>query len=74
MDYLPLARALAIGLPYALGAIFLTSLYQAMGNYVTEVPYHRVGGALWFVKILIFAYFLELSSADYFPQCVWALV
>ena len=49
MEYLPLARALAIMRPYALGTIFLASLYQAMGKYVTEVPYHMVGGALWFV-------------------------
>ena len=51
MEYLPLARALAIGRPYALGTIFLASLYQAMGKYVTEVSYHRVGGAFWFVQI-----------------------
>ena len=43
MKYLPLARVLAIGQPYALGTIFLASLYQFMGKYVTEVPYHRVG-------------------------------
>ena len=46
MEYLPLAKALAIGRLYALGTIFLASLYQVMGKYVTEVPYHRVGGAL----------------------------
>ena len=68
MEYLPLAKALAIGLPYALGTIFLASLYQAMGKYVTEVPYHRVGGALKFVQIWLFAYFLELSGADSFPS------
>ena len=51
MDYLPLARAFAIRRPYALDIIFLASLYQAMGKYVTKVPYHRVGGALWFLKI-----------------------
>ena len=49
MEYLPLARALAIGRPYALGTIFMASLYQAKGKYVTEVPYDRVGEALWFV-------------------------
>ena len=49
MEYLSLARALAIGWPYALGIIFLASLYQAMGKYVIEVSYHRVGGALWFI-------------------------
>ena len=46
MEYLPLVRALAIRQLYALGAIFLASLYQVMGKYVAEVPYHRVGGAL----------------------------
>ena len=46
MKYLPLARALAIGRPYALGTILLASLYQSMGKYVSELPYQRVGGAL----------------------------
>ena len=46
MEYLPLARAFSIGRPYALGTIFLASLYQALGKYLTKVPYHRVGGAL----------------------------
>ena len=64
MKYLPLAKALAIGRPYALGTIFLASLYQAMCKYVIEVPYHRVGGALWFVQILFFAYLAKLSSVD----------
>ena len=68
MEYLPLDRALAIGRPYVLGTIFLASLYQAMGKYVTEVPYHRVGRALWFEQIWIFAYFLELSGADSSPS------
>ena len=63
-----MARALAIGRPYALGTIFLTSLYQAMGKYVTKIPYHKVGGAIWFVQILLFAYFPMLSSADSFPS------
>ena len=67
-EYLPLARAFAIERPYALCTIFLASLYQAMGKYVTEVPYHRVGRALWFVQIWLFAYFLELSSVDSFPS------
>ena len=68
MEYLPLPRALAIGRPYTLGTIFLASLYQAMGKYVTEVPYHRVGRALWFVQTWLFAYFPELLGADSFPS------
>ena len=39
LEYLPMARALAIGLPYALGTIPLASLYQTMGKYVSELPY-----------------------------------
>ena len=66
MEYLPLARALAIRRPYSLVTIILASLYQSMGKYVSEIPYQRVGGALWFVQIWIFAYFLELSGVDYF--------
>ena len=62
------ARALAIGLPYSLGTILLASLYQYMGKYVSEIPYQRVRGALWFVQIWLFAYFPELSSVDSFPS------
>ena len=51
MEYLPLARALAIGRPYALGTNILASVYQSMGKYGSELPYLRVGGALWFVYI-----------------------
>ena len=68
MEYLPLAKALAIGWPYAFGTILLASLYQSMGKYVSEIPYQRVGGALWFVQIWLFAYFLELSGVNYFPS------
>ena len=68
MEYLPLARALAIGRPYALGTILLTSLYQSMGKYVSELPYQRVGKALLFVQICFFAYFIELLGVDSFPS------
>ena len=68
MEYLPLARALAIGGPYALGTILLASLYQSMGKYVSEMPYKRVGGSLWFVQIWLFAYFPKLSGVDSFPS------
>ena len=39
-----------------------------MGKYVTEVPYDRVRGALWFVQISLFAYFPEISSVDSFSS------
>ena len=68
MEYLPLARALAIGRPYALGTILLASLYQSMGKYVSEIPYQRVGGALWFVQIWLFANFLGQPGVDSFPS------
>ena len=71
MEYLPLARALAIRQPYVLGTIFLASLYQAMGKYVTEVPYYKVEVALWFVHIWPFAYLPELSGVDSFPLYVF---
>ena len=35
---------------------------------MTEVPYHRVGEALWFVQVWIFAYFPELLDTDSFPS------
>ena len=66
MEYLPLAKALAIGRLYALCTIFLASLYQAIGKYVTKVPYPRVGGALRFIQIWRFAYFPKLSGVDSF--------
>ena len=68
IEYLPLARALAIGKPYALGTILLASLYQSIGKYVSELPYQRVEGALWFVQIWLFAYFPKLSGVDSFPS------
>ena len=40
MKYLPLAKALALGRPYALGTILLASIYQAMSKYVFDEPYH----------------------------------
>ena len=68
MEYLPLAKALAIRHPYALCTIFLASLYQAMGKYVTKVSYYRVGGVIWLVHIWIFANFPELLGVDSFPS------
>ena len=61
MDYLPLAKTLALDRPYALGTLPLASIYRAMNKYVFDKPYHRVGGALWFVQMWLFAYFLEIS-------------
>ena len=74
MEYLPLVRALAIGWPYALSTILLASLYQSMGKYVSEIPYQRVGGALWFVQIWLFAYFPELSGVESFPSMSLGLI
>lgn len=62
MEYLALAKALAVEWPFALGTIFLTSIYHAFSHYVVEDPYHRVGGALWFVRHWLFVYFPEFSS------------
>ena len=49
MEYLPLMKTLTSGWPYDLGTLLLASIYQAMSKYVSDEPYHRVGGALWFV-------------------------
>ena len=38
MEYLPLARALTIEWPHALGTILLASLYQSIGKYMSEIP------------------------------------
>ena len=36
MEYLPLAKTLALGLPYALDTLLLASVYQAMSKYVSD--------------------------------------
>ena len=64
MDCLPLAKTLALGRPYALGTLLLASIYQVLSKYVSDEPYHKVGGALWFVKMWFFAYFPELSDKE----------
>ena len=50
VEYLPLAKTLALGRPYALDTLLLASVYQAISKYVSDEPYHKVGGALWFVQ------------------------
>ena len=64
MEYLPLAKTLSLGRPYALGTLLLALVYQAMSKYDSNEPYHKVGGALWFVQILFFAYFPELLDKE----------
>ena len=64
MEYLPLAKALALGWPYALGTLLLASVYQATSKYVFDKPYHKVGGALWFIQMWFFAYFPELLDRE----------
>ena len=40
------------------------TLYQAMSKYVSDEPYHRASGALWFVQLWLFAYFQKLSDKE----------
>ena len=40
MVYLPLAKTLILGWPYALGTLLLASVYQAMSKYISDEPYH----------------------------------
>ena len=35
-----------------------------MSKYVSDEPYHRVCGALWFVQMWLFAYFSKLSNRE----------
>ena len=35
-----------------------------MSKYVSNEPYHRIGGALWFVQMRLFVYFPELSGRE----------
>ena len=64
MEYLPLEKTFALGQPYALGTLFLASVYQAMSKYVSDEPYHKIGGALWFIQMWLFTYFLELLNKE----------
>ena len=64
MRFLPLAKTLALGWHYALGTLLVASIDQAMSKYVFDEPYHRVGDALWFVQMWLFAYLLELSLKE----------
>ena len=64
MEYLPLAKTLSLGRPYALGTLLLASVYRATSKYVSDEPYHKVGGALWLAQMWFFAYFLELSDRE----------
>ena len=64
MEYLPLAKTLALGRPYTLDTLLLASIYQAMSKYVYDKPYHKVGGALWLVQMFLFAYFAELLDME----------
>ena len=49
MEYLPLAKTLALGRPYTLGTLSFASIYQPMSKYVFDKPYYKVGSAIWFV-------------------------
>ena len=40
MLYLPLAKTLILGRPYALGTLLLASVYQVMSKYISDEPYH----------------------------------
>ena len=42
----------------------MASVYQAMNKYISDEPYYRVGGALWFVQMWLFAYFPKLLDKD----------
>ena len=64
MEYLLLVKTLTLGCPYALGTLLLASVYQDMSKSVFDEPYHKVGGALWFVQMWFFAYFLELLDGE----------
>ena len=46
MEYLSLAKILALDRSCALGSLLSASVYQAMSKYVFDEPYHRVGSAL----------------------------
>ena len=35
-----------------------------MSKYVSNEPYHKVGGALWFVQMWLFSYFPKLSNKE----------
>ena len=65
IEYLPSTKTLPLSQSYALGTLLLALVYQAMSKFIFDEPYHRVGGALWFVQMWLFAYFLELLDRDH---------
>ena len=72
MEYLPLVKTLSLGWPY-LRQVLLASVYQAMSKYVSNKPYRKVGGALWFVQMWLFAYFPKLLDREPIPYNTYAL-
>ena len=48
-EHLTLARALASGNSYALGAMFLGSLYYHLDKCVSEEPFSKIGGGTFFL-------------------------
>ena len=59
-----MAKTLALGRPSTLGTLLFASVYLAMSKYVSDEPYHKVGGALSFVQMWLFAYFPNLSNKE----------
>lgn len=64
VEYLTLARTLARCRPCALATILLALVYHSLGRYVSDERYQKVRGALWFIPLWLFAYFLEISNQD----------
>lgn len=64
MEYLPLARSLAIGPSFALGTLLLGSTYHALRKCVTDDPVSKMDGSLWFVQLWLLANFPELRHPD----------
>ena len=68
MEYLPLEKTLALGRSYALGTLLLALVYQTMSKYFFDEPYHKVGGALWFVQMWFLIFSRAFGQGTYLLQ------
>lgn len=67
-DYLDLALLLAAGKKVALGQVLLSHLYRGLFHFV-ESQFASFWGPIWFLQLLILAYFPDIClSAQFSPE------
>ena len=68
IEYLPLAKTLTLGRPYALSTLLLALVYQALSKYLSDEPYHRIGGALCCTYVVICIFSKAFGQGTYLLQ------